>query len=299
MTAPLSGILTALATPYASDGTIDEKLLRRLVDRSVDGGVDGVVACGSTGEFAAMTGDERRLLVETVVDQAAGRVPVVAQTGAVSTREAVALSRHAEAAGASVLMVVAPYYEPLTMDETLRYLRTVADAVTIPIMLYNLPGATGVNLDPETVGTLAREHDNIRYIKDTSGDLAQAGQLIHHHGDVISVFTGWDSLLLAAVAEGAAGVMAGTANVFPAELVSVHRALVDGDLNRAREQWERIYPLMDTIMCAPFIPAVKAALEELGLPVGPPREPLLPVDEATRARIADGLAALPHLADQR
>ncbi len=299
MTSRLSGILTALATPYAPDGTIDDKLLRRLVDRSVDGGVDGVVACGSTGEFAAMTGDERRLLVETVVDQAAGRVPVVAQTGAVSTREAVALSRHAETAGASVLMVVAPYYEPLTMEETLRYLRTVADAVTIPVMLYNLPGATGVNLDPETVGRLAREHENIRYIKDTSADMAQAGQLIHHHGDVISTFVGWDSLLLTAVAEGAAGVMAGTANVFPAELVSVHRALGDGDLKRAREQWDRIYPLMDTLMSAPFIPAVKAALEEIGLPVGAPREPLLPVDEATRARIAAGLAALPHLTDQR
>ncbi|GAA3826585.1 4-hydroxy-tetrahydrodipicolinate synthase [Streptomyces phyllanthi] len=299
MTSRLSGILTALATPFTPDDAIDEKLLRRLVDRSIDGGVDGVVACGSTGEFAAMTGDERRLLVETVIDQTAGRAPVVAQTGAVSTREAVALSRHAEAAGASVLMVVAPYYEPLTLDETLHYLRTVADAVQIPIMLYNLPGATGVNLTPETVGMLARRHQNIRYIKDTSADMAQAGQLIHHHGDVISTFIGWDSLLLQATSEGAAGVMAGTANVMPAELVSVHRALRDGDLTRAREQWLRIYPLMDTLMSAPFIPAIKAALEEIGLPVGAPREPLLAVDDATRARIAAAVAALPHLSVAR
>lgn len=289
MIAHLNGILTALATPFAADGAIDENLLRRLVDRSVDGGVDGVVACGSTGEFAAMTGEERRHVVETVIDQAAGRVPVVAQTGAVSTREAIALSRHAEAAGAAVLMVVAPYYEPLTMTETLHYLRTVADSVTVPIMLYNLPGATGVNLDPETVGTLARQHENIRYIKDTSADMAQAGQLIHHHGDVISTFVGWDSLLLAALAEGAAGVMAGTANIMPAELVAVHRALRDGDLLTARERWRRIYPLMDAVMSAPFIPAVKAALEELGLPVGAPREPLLPLDAETRTRIAAAL----------
>src|SRR5689334_1766202 len=178
MSQQLSGVLTALATPFTADDQIDEALLRRLVDRSIDGGVAGVVACGSTGEFAAMTGAERRLLVETVVEQAAGRVPVVAQTGAVSTREAVALSRHAESAGASVLMVVAPYYEPLTLDETLTYLRTVADAVSIPIMLYNLPVATGVNLSAEVVGALAAEVDNIRYIKDTSADMAQAGQLI-------------------------------------------------------------------------------------------------------------------------
>lgn len=299
MTDSLSGILTALATPFAPDGTIDESLLRRLIDRSVDGGVDGVVACGSTGEFAAMTGKERRRLVESVIEYTAGRVPVVAQTGAVSTREAVALSRHAEGAGADVLMVVAPYYEPLTMDETLHYLRTVADSVQIPVMLYNLPDATGVALDPDTVAALARKHTNIRYIKDTSGDMSQAGKLIRHHGDVISTFIGWDALLLDALCEGAAGIMAGTANVMPAELVAVHRALLDGDLPRAREAWDRIYPLMDTLMSAPFIQAVKAALAELGLPVGPPREPLLPVDDATRARIAAQLAALPQLTAAR
>ncbi|MDQ8704083.1 4-hydroxy-tetrahydrodipicolinate synthase [Streptomyces sp. LHD-70] len=295
MTDQLTGILTALATPFTPDGAIDEKLLRRLVDRSVDGGVDGVVACGSTGEFAAMTGDERRLLVETVIDQSAGRVPVIAQTGAVSTREAVALSQHAEAAGADVLMVVTPYYEPLTMDETLHYLATVADSVQIPVMLYNLPGATGVNLDPDTVGALAHKHPNIKYIKDTTGDMSQAGKLIHHHSDVISTFIGWDALLLAAVAEGAAGVMAGTANVMPAQLVAVHRALLAGDLAGARKQWDRIYPLMDTLMSAPFIPAVKAALEEIGLPVGGPREPMLPVNTETRTRIAAALNALPEL----
>ncbi|MFI8789048.1 4-hydroxy-tetrahydrodipicolinate synthase [Streptomyces sp. NPDC055105] len=292
-----NGILTALATPYDEAGDIDEKLLRVLVDRSVDGGVSGVVAGGSTGEFAAMTAGERRLLVETVVDQAAGRVPVIAQTGAVATREAVELTRHAEKAGADVVMVVAPYYEALTMDETLRYLRTVAESVSIPVMLYNIPDATGVNLDPDTVGALAREQGNIRYIKDTSADMAQAGQLIHRHGDVIDTFLGWDSLLLASVAEGAAGVMAGTANVMPADLVAVHQALTAGDLELARARWKRIYPLMDTLMTGgPFIQGVRAALQEIGLPVGEPREPLLPVEDAHRERIRAALADLPHLA---
>jgi 4-hydroxy-tetrahydrodipicolinate synthase len=299
MSSQLSGVLTALATPFASDGEIDEKTLRRLVDRSIDGGVDGVVACGSTGEFAAMSGAERRHLVETVIDQTAGRVPVVAQTGALSTREAVELSRDAQAAGASVLMVVTPYYEPLTLDETLRYLRKVADAVDIPVMLYNLPGATGVNLTPDIVGQLAREVENIQYIKDTSADMAQAGQLIHRHGDVISTFIGWDSLLLTSIAEGAAGVMAGTANVMPAELVSIHQALRAGELDRARAEWARIYPLMDTIMSAPFIPAIKAALNAAGLPVGGPREPLLGLDADTTAKIAALVVELPRLSAQR
>ncbi|GAA2787136.1 4-hydroxy-tetrahydrodipicolinate synthase [Saccharopolyspora taberi] len=286
MSAELSGVLTALATPFTADGQIDFGNLRRLVDRSIDGGVDGVVACGSTGEFAAMTAAERRLVVEAVIDQAAGRVPVIAQTGAVSTAEAVELSQHAQDAGASVLMLVTPYYEPLTLDETLRYLRTVAGAVDVQIMLYNLPGATGVNLSPEIVGQLAREIPNVRYIKDTSADMSQVGKLIHHHGDVISTFVGWDSLLLASFTEGAAGVMAGTANVMPAELVSIHRALRAGELERARTEWSRIYPLMDAMMSAPFIPAVKTALNAVGFPAGGPRPPLLDLDSATAEAIS-------------
>jgi 4-hydroxy-tetrahydrodipicolinate synthase len=213
MPAQLSGVLSALVTPFTADGGVDESALRRVVDHNIDGGVDGVVACGSTGEFAALTNAERRHVVETVIDQAAGRVPVIAQTGAVSTAEAIELSRHAAGAGASALMVVTPYYEPLTLDEALHYLRRVAGAVDLPIMLYNVPGPTGLNLSPTTVGELAREVENIQYIKDTSADMVQAGRLIHSYGDVIATFVGWDSLLLSALAEGAAGVMAGTASL--------------------------------------------------------------------------------------
>jgi 4-hydroxy-tetrahydrodipicolinate synthase len=295
MSSPLLGVLTALATPFAPDGQIDTGALRRLVDRSIDGGVQGVVACGSTGEFAAMSNAERRLVVETVIDQAAGRVPVVAQTGALSTAEAIELSRHAEAAGASVLMVVAPYYEPLSLDETVDYLRAVAGAVDVPIMLYNLPAATGVNLSPETVGQLAQDVENIRYIKDTSADMAQAGKLVHNHGDAIATFVGWDSLMLAALTEGAAGVMAGTANVMPAELVSVYRAIQDGELERAQSEWAAIYPLMDAIMSAPFIPAIKAALTALGFPAGSPRKPLRDLDATTAATISSLARSLPQL----
>ena len=196
MSSQLSGVLTALATPFTADGLIDETRLRLLVDRSIDGGVDGVVACGSTGEFAALSTDERRLVVETVVGQAAGRVPVVAQTGATSTAEAIRLSRHAQECGADVLMLIAPYYEPLSLPETTGYFRAVAEAVELPVMLYNYPSATGVNLDPETVGKLAREVENIRYIKDSSGDMGQATQLIHNHREDITTIIGADNLIL-------------------------------------------------------------------------------------------------------
>ncbi|MDR7082437.1 4-hydroxy-tetrahydrodipicolinate synthase [Arthrobacter ginsengisoli] len=285
MSKQLKGVLTALATPFTADGRLDQERLRTLVDRSIDGGVHGVVACGSTGEFTALSSDERRLVVETVVDQAAGRVPVVAQTGATSTAEAISLSRHAQAAGVDVIMPVAPYYEALSLDETLDYLRTVAGSVDIPVMLYNLPMATGVNLEPETVGSLAREVENILYIKNTTTDMAQSAQLIHNHADVISTFVGWDSLLFASLAEGAAGVMAGTANVVPAQLVSVYDAVQAGNLHAARQEWDRIYPLIDAIISAPFIPAVKAALDGAGFPVGAPRRPIHGLDRDTESRI--------------
>ncbi|MCW2768353.1 MAG: dihydrodipicolinate synthase [Nocardioides sp.] len=293
MSQNLNGVLSALVTPFDSEGAVDETTLRRVVDRNIDGGVHGVVACGSTGEFTTLSGAERRMVVETVIDQVAGRVPVVAQTGAQSTAEAIQLSQHAEKAGVSVLMVVTPYYEPLSIEETKLYLRTVADSVSIPVMLYNLPVATGVNMTPELVGELAREVENIQYVKDTTGDIAQAGKLIHHYGDVVSTFVGWDSLLLAALTEGAAGVMAGTANVIPAELVSIHAAIADRDLDRARTEWEQLYPLMDAIMSAPFVSAVKAALNARGFEVGNPRLPLLPVDPDVDAAIARLAAALP------
>ncbi|MDQ1594379.1 MAG: 4-hydroxy-tetrahydrodipicolinate synthase, partial [Arthrobacter pascens] len=268
MSSQLSGVLTALATPFTADGSIDEPKLRLLVDRSIDGGVDGVVACGSTGEFAALSTDERRLVVETVVSQTAGRVPVVAQTGATSTAEAIRLSLHAQECGADVLMLVTPYYEPLTLPETTGYFRAVAAAVELPVMLYNYPSATGVNLDPETVGKLGREVENIRYVKDSSGNMEQATQLIHEHGEHITTIIGSDSLVLAALVEGATAVMAGTANLVPREIVAVQRAVAVGDFAAARKEWNRIYPLISAIVSAPYVPALKAGLEALGLPVG-------------------------------
>jgi 4-hydroxy-tetrahydrodipicolinate synthase len=292
MTVQLRGVLTALATPFAEDGSVNQARLRALVDRSIEGGVHGVVACGSTGEFSALSGDERRLVVETVVDQTAHRVPVIAQTGATSTAEAIRLSQHAQSAGADVIMPVAPYYEPLSVAETLTYLRAVAGSVDIPVMLYNLPAATGVDLDPDTVGALAREVDNIRYIKNTTIDMAQSAALIHDHGDVISTFVGWDSLLLSALAEGAAGVMAGTANVVPSELVAVYDAVSAGDLEEARRAWSQVYPLIGAIMAQPFIPAVKAALTAVGLPVGPPRSPVAELDPDAVTHIAELATAI-------
>lgn len=288
MATELRGVLTALATPFDQDEAIDVNKLKQVVDRSIKAGVDGVVVAGSTGEVGALSSDERLLLVDTVVEHTAGRVPVIAQTGATSTAEAIRLSRAAQRAGADVVMLITPYYEPLSIDETVAYLKDVAASVDLPVMLYNIPAVTAVNLDPATVRELATTVENVRYIKDSSANWEQALQLIHHHNDVIGTFIGWDAYLYSALVEGAAGVMAGTANVVPEEIVEVTRLIAAGDLTGALARWKRLYPVIDALLSVPFIPAVKAGLALQGEPVGSPRRPTaeLPVESVDRIRDA-------------
>ncbi|PRB43104.1 4-hydroxy-tetrahydrodipicolinate synthase [Arthrobacter sp. MYb23] len=295
MTKELRGVLTALSTPFNQDETIDVATLRKIVDRSIDAGVDGVVAAGSTGEVGALSSEERLLLIKTVIEHTNGRVPVIANTGATSTAEAIRLSKAAEQLGADVLMLITPYYEPLSLEETVTYIKDVARSVTIPVMLYNIPPVTGVNLDPVTVRTLAEEVENILYIKDSSANWEQALQLIHHHSDVIGTFIGWDAYLYSALAEGAAGVMAGTANVVPDEIVAVTKRIAEGDLAGARDLWNAVYPVIDALLTVPFIPAVKTGLTLTGLPAGSPRRPTAGLDADDLAKVEQALAKLSAL----
>ena len=288
----LRGVLTALSTPFTANEDLDVDLLKKVVDRSIDGGVNGVVAGGSTGEFASLSREERIQLVDSVVSHTAGRVPVIAQTGATTTREAISLSKKAQDSGADVLMLVTPYYEPLSLEETTNYIRTVADEVELPVMLYNIPGATGVNLNAETAGDLAREFDNIHYIKDSSANWEQALQLIHHHSDVLDTIIGWDSYIYSALVEGAAGVMAGAANVIPSEIVAVVKLIQEGKLADGLAEWNKVYPVIDAMISEPFIAAVKKGLDLQDFPIGSPRAPMADVSAAAAARIEQALKNL-------
>jgi 4-hydroxy-tetrahydrodipicolinate synthase len=277
----LHGLMSAMSTPMTEDGSaVDENSLRELTERTINAGVHGLVPCGSTGEFAALTGDERRKVVEIVLDQTAGRVPVVPHVGAMSTYEAIAHAKHAESAGAAGLMSVAPYYEPLSLEETKKYFLDVAGAVGIPIMVYNLPVATGVNLEPAEVAALARQAENIKYVKDTSGDFSQAAQLIHDHGDVVKTFVGWDTLYLAALVEGGAGSVNGAANFIAPQLVDIYDNVQAGKLIEAKATWDQVFPLMEFLVSGGYVAAVKAALRILGYPAGSARQPIgdLPAD---------------------
>lgn len=275
------GVLPALITPFTDDGSaIDTGALTALVNRVINAGVGGLVPGGSTGEFTTLTNAERRQLVEVTVEAAAGRVPVVAGTGALSTRETVELSVHAEQAGAAAVMVVPPFYDVLSWRELLAHYTAVAETIGIPIMYYNLPSATGVKLTAAQLGELP-----ISSLKDTGGDFAAATELIQTDGPTL--LNGWDTLTFAALATGAQAVVWGTASIIPEQCVELHRLLIDDlDLSAARELWSRLWPLCQFLEAQSYPAAVKAGCRLMGDTTGPVRAPLLALDDAATNELA-------------
>ncbi len=288
------GVLPALLTPFTEDGgAVDSDALAAIVDRLVRAGVGGLVPGGSTGEFTTLTHAERREVIEVTVEAAAGRVPVVAGTGALSTCETVELSVHAERAGAAAVMVVPPFYEALGWRELLAHYTAVAEAISIPIMYYNLPSASGVTLDPEHLRELRRVA-RVTSLKDTGGDASVATELIQTDGPTL--LNGWDTLTFAALAAGVRAVVWGTASILPEQCVALHRLLIDEiDLPAARELWARLWPLCHFHERRSFSAAVKAACALVGDTPGPVRAPLLPLDEDATAEL-EGLLARASLA---
>lgn len=281
------GILPALITPLSPDAeAVDHAALTEVVEDLIAAGVSGLVPCGSTGEFVTLTGEERRAVVETVIAAAADRVPVVPHTGALSTAETVALSAHAEAAGADAVMIVPPFYERLTERELLAHYAAVAAAVTVPLMYYNLPGATGVELTFEQFQELRRTA-RVETLKDTSGDAVAGMELIQRDAEGPTLLNGMDSLTFSSLAAGARAAIWGAANFLPREAVELHRLLAtENDLVGARELWKRIYPICAFLESHSYTAAVKEACDLVGLSIGPLRRPLLALEPEERAELA-------------
>jgi 4-hydroxy-tetrahydrodipicolinate synthase len=285
MSEPFHGVLPALITPFTADGSaIDDRALAALVERLVGAGVGGLVPGGSTGEFTTLTPAERRRLVETTVAAAAGRVPVVAGTGALSTRETVELSVHAEHAGAAAVMIVPPFYDALSWRELLAHYSAVADAIAIPIMYYNLPSASGVTLDAAQYGELQRVA-GVTCLKDTGGDAVAATELVQTGGPTL--LNGSDTLTFAALAAGVRAVVWGAASILPEPCVELHRLLIDDiDLSAARRLWARLWPLCRFLEAQRYPVAVKTACRLVGDTTGPVRAPLLPLDDVATTELA-------------
>ena len=277
------GVLPALITPFTADGSaIDVDALRANVERLIAARVGGLVPGGSTGEFTTLSNAERRQLIDVTVAAAAGRVPVIAGTGALSTAETVELSVDAERVGAAAVMVVPPFYDALSWRELKAHYEAVAAAISIPIMYYNLPSASGVTLSAEQLRELP-----IASLKDTGGDATAATELIQTDGPTL--LNGWDTMTFSALAAGVEAVVWGAASIVPEQCVELHRLLIDDiDLPAARELWSRIWPLCRFLEEQSYPAAVKAGCRAAGDATGPVRAPLLELDTAA----VDELAAL-------
>lgn len=273
MTSKLGGILAAVSTPFNKDGDVDEAVLRDHVDFLIDNGLHGLVPGGSTGEFAALSVDERKRVNEIVIEQAAGRVPVAPQTGSTRTIEAIELSKHAADAGASAVLLVQPYYETPTRHEVIEYFATVGEAAGVPVIAYNLPGVTGMNLDRPFYRELLERTDVVKYVKDTSGSIEQAFDLIFNLGDAMDTFVGWDTIVLPAFLAGAAGSIWGAPNFAPRECVAIYELAKAGKTAAALEIFKRLWNVLDFLGKEGYAVATKAAAQAVGVNLGAPRAP--------------------------
>lgn len=286
----IHGIIPAMVTPFHADESLNEDALRQLVNHLIAGGVHGLFPTGSQGEFYALTPDEKQRVWEIVVDEAAGRVPVYAGTGAITTREVIALNKRAERAGIQAVSVLTPLFITPTQDELFRHYSSIADATMLPVLLYNNPGRTGVHLSPGLVERLA-EHPNIIGVKDSSGDLSLTLEYLRQtESNSFAVLMGRDTLIYAGLLHGAAGAIAATANVAPGLVVAIYEAFAAGDLDRALVAQNALAPLRQAFELGTFPGVIKHALTLLGIPAGPARGPvgaLSPENEEKLKRIVE------------
>ena len=283
----LQGSLTALVTPFR-DGAVDEEAFRRHVAWQIESGTEGLVPCGTTGESPTLRHDEHNRVVEICVAEAAGRVPVVAGAGSNSTDEAIALSRDAEAAGADALLVVTPYYNKPTQEGLYRHFRAVNDAVGIPIIIYNIPGRTAVDMSVETM-TRLYELANIVGVKDSTGNVARVSQQRRAMGPDFVQLSGEDMLAVAFNAAGGRGCISVTANVAPSLCAEMQGKALGGDFAGALALQDRLAPLHDAMFLEPGLAGAKCGLALLGRGNDEMRLPLLPATAPTRAAIRSAM----------
>ncbi|MGC9522678.1 MAG: 4-hydroxy-tetrahydrodipicolinate synthase [Anaerolineae bacterium] len=279
------GIIPAMVTPFHADESLNLNALRQLVDFLIEAGVHGLFPTGSQGEFYALTPGERQRIWDVVVESADGRVPVYAGTGGIATREVIELNRLAERAGVDAVSVITPFFIHPTQDELHRHYTAIADATTLPVILYNNPGRTGgVNLSTDLVARLA-VHPNIVGIKDSSGDLTLTMSYINRTANDFAVLLGRDTLIYAGLMHGAKGAITATANVAPQVVVTLYEAYVKGDLSRALAAQEALAPLRHAFGLGTFPVVVKEALSLIGIDAGPARDPVSPMATEQRERL--------------
>ena len=277
------GMATAIVTPMTKDG-IDYAALERFLEFQITNGINAIVVMGTTGENATIEPADQEKVIRFTVEKVNHRVPVIAGTGTNNTAHVLENTRAACAAGADAVLVVTPYYNKATQKGLIQHFTLVADASTVPVILYNVPGRTGCNLLPETVAVLA-EHPNIVGIKEATGNMAQMVKIMHLCGDKIDVYSGEDALTVAMMAMGGAGTISVLSNVVPREAVAMTDACIRGDYAAAARMQCDLLPLIDLLFCEVNPIPAKAAVSALGFGEENLRLPLTPMEDGNREKL--------------
>jgi 4-hydroxy-tetrahydrodipicolinate synthase len=291
MRANWTGVGTALVTPFTASGDLDERAVRRLGRRQIDAGIHFLVPCGTTGENPTLTDAERIRVTELLVDEAAGRVPVLAGAGGYNTREVIQLAAEMQHAGAAGLLSVTPYYNKPTQEGLYRHYAAIAESTSLPIVVYNVPGRTGINVEPSTLARLA-DLPNIVGVKEASGNITQMCEVLRVVPDDFIVLSGDDAITLPLMAIGGRGVISVASNEIPGEMVEMVEAAEGGDFARARAVHARILPLMQINFVEANPVPVKAAMAVMGLLEEVYRLPMCPPKADSKEKIIKVLKEL-------
>ena len=284
-----TGAGIAIVTPFYDDGSINYDRLGEMIDHQIENHTDAIIICGTTGEASTMTDDEHLECIKFAVNRTAGRVPVIAGTGSNDTKYAVELSKEAEAAGADALLLVTPYYNKTTQKGLILHFNTIADAVNIPIVLYNIPGRTGMNMEVSTVKELAK-HKNIVALKEASGNISYVAKLIAECGDNIDIYSGNDDMIVPVMSLGGKGVISVLSHILPKETHDMVQLCLDNDFAKATEMQIKYLDLINALFIEVNPIPVKEALNMTGWNVGPCRLPLCEMSEEHKSALRAALA---------
>jgi 4-hydroxy-tetrahydrodipicolinate synthase len=282
----LKGIYTALVTPF-KDYKVDEEALERLIAFQMEGGVDGLVPCGSTGEASTLSYEEHERVIELVIKHAHGTVPVIAGTGSNCTDEAIELTQSAKKIGADMCLLTTPYYNKPSQEGLYRHYKKIAETVDIPLILYNIPGRTGVNMTPETIKRLA-EIPNIVGIKEASGSLIQVAEIFRLTDGKFTILSGDDNLFLPMMSAGAVGVISVASNIIPKQMQEFYRAfIIEKDIYKARDMNAQLMPFFQSLFIETNPIPVKEVLYFMGMIEEELRLPMCPASEGTKAALRE------------
>ena len=283
------GAGVAIVTPMYEDGSVNYDKLAELLEEQIAGGTDAIIICGTTGESATMSEAEHSKVIKFAIDKVAKRIPVIAGTGSNCTQTAIDLSKQAEADGADALLLVTPYYNKATQKGLIAHYTAIAESVSLPIIMYNVPSRTGCNIQPETAAYLAKNVKNIVAIKEASGNISQVAKVKALAGDSLDIYSGNDDQVIPLLALGGIGVISVLSNVAPKQTHDMVMEYLEGDREKALKIQLDALPLIDALFCEVNPIPVKAALNLMGKEVGPLRAPLTTMEEAHQQTLAQAM----------